>query len=412
MKSKKPLWLYYVLGVFLNSTFIAQESLNLLTQAHDSIANHQYAHAITLYKELLHTFPNHSTLLGNIGYAYKKLCDYKTAILWYQKALLHDPHNARLLRGIAHAYLMIGDFNNGWPAYEYRWVQPPTYNATFISFMHNGGNVRNKIILVRSEYGLGDVLQFIRYTQLLHFMGATIIVQSHESLVPLLSLCPYIDRILLPHDTLPEHDFSIMVMSLPLAFKTTINTIPHNVPYLYASQELIDYWKHKINNQKKIKIGICWQANMHLTSDNRTVCDDACAKSLPIEMLRSIAQIPMVQLYSLQKNVSDQEKNNIDFPMIFFDDFDHSHGAFMDSAALMTHLDLIITIDTALAHLAGGLGIRTWLLLPYHADWRWLKDINYSPWYPQMQLFRQTNAHNWKSVIEKIKQELECMIFV
>ena len=413
MKSNRHFWLCCALAILFNNALYAlQEHTQLLKAANDAICAGKYTQAITTYKKVLHDFPEHSELLGNIGYAYKKLRDYQSAIEWYQRAIEYDPGNARLLRGISHAYLMIGDFKNGWPAYEYRWIQPPAYNAEFISFMHSGDNVKNKTIIIHSEYGLGDVLQFIRYAQLLHAMGATIIVQSHERLAPLLSLCPYIDHILLPNDALPEHHFRVLVMSLPLAFNTTIETIPKATqPYLYADQDHVDYWKHKIKKNGRYNIGICWQANMHLTSDNQTVCDDAMAKSLPVELLRTIASIPNIRLYSLQKDVPVQLRDAIDFPIIFFDDFDTTHGAFMDSAALIKNLDLVITIDTVTAHLAGGLGVRTWLLLPYHADWRWLENIDHSPWYPKMKLFRQPKAGDWETVIQNVLDELDAVVF-
>ena len=386
--------IFFFIGIFSDiRTHYSQQ----LERALHYMQSGQYHQAIDEYTSLLNVAPTHSGIMGNIGYAYKKIHDYQQAIEWYQRALQYDPTNARLLRGISHAYLMIGDFEHGWPAYEYRWVQPPHFNAEFIALMHAGDALHNRTIIIHAEYGLGDVLHFIRYAQLLHNRGATVIVESHERLIPLLSLCPYIDRIIAPHEALPPHDFRVMVMSLPLAFKTTLATIPTSVPYLYADEQLVTFWKEELS-QNTYNIGICWLANMHAGSADRTVLQDGKNKSIPTTLLQPLTRIPHIQLYALHHDTIDNKA----LPIIAFDDFDTSHGAFMDSAALIQNLDLVITVDTAIAHLAGGLGIRTWLLLPYHADWRWMQSIDYSPWYPTVTLFRQTVDGEWQSVIEDV----------
>lgn len=366
-----------------------------------------YQKALALHDQILSYVPDHVDILRNKGFILKKMHHYPEAITVYQQALHQYPYDARLQRGISHAYLILGNFVQGWPAYEYRWIQPPSYIQEFKKYIEQHHDLTGKTVLLKTEYGLGDTMQFIRYAQLVKKLGATIIVESQKPLVELLSLCDFIDHVVPAGNTMPSTDFTCLLMSLPLVFDTTLETIPQNIPYLKADQKLTSYWKNQVNN-KVFNVGICWQADTHHGSSDAIVRKDAEEKSISLELLTDFAHLPHVHLYSLQKINGIKQLGSISDNSIFhiFDDFDENNGSFMDSAAIMNHLDLIITIDTSIAHLAGGLGVPVWVLLPYNADWRWLLTRNDSPWYPTMKLFRQQKNGNWETVINILKEEL------
>ncbi|MFC1845740.1 tetratricopeptide repeat protein [Candidatus Dependentiae bacterium] len=385
-------------------------NLNLMLELallHIQLGN--YETALHLHDNILGYCPNHPDMLRNKGFILKKMHRYQDAIATYKQALVVNPQDPRLLRGISHAYLAIGDFERGWPAYEYRWVQPPAYVQQFKSYLQQHNNLEGKTILLKTEYGLGDTMHFIRYAQLVKDLGATVVVESQKPLVNLLSLCPFIDRVIPAGTPTPPTDFTCLLMSLPLVFDTTLETIPQNIPYLQADEHLVSFWADQLN-KKLFNVGICWQAEVHQGSDNARVQKDAQEKSIPLELLAYLSQLPNVRLHSLQKiNGLEQLKKLPKSISVceFGPDFDESHGAFMDTAAVMQHLDLVITIDTSVAHLAGGLGVPVWVLLPYHADWRWMLNRDDSPWYSTMKLFRQSEAGNWTDVVSTIKKELK-----
>lgn len=367
-----------------------------------------YIPSLELHNSILKLHPNNSDILRNKGFILKKMQRYDEAITCYQKILEKKPHDSRAQRGISHAYLITGDFQNGWPSYEYRWVEPPAYVQQFKNYVQAHNDLHGKTVLLKTEYGLGDTMQFIRYAELIKMMGATVVVESQKPLVNMLSHCPFID-IVVPAGTQVEPiDFTCLLMSLPLVFETTIKTIPHKVPYLYSDKDIFQFWKKKLDNQK-FNIGICWQADTHKGSTNETVKKDSENKSIPLEILAQLSQIPGVQLYSLQKIDGTEQLKNLpkQFDVKNFGpDFDNSNGAFMDTAAVMCSLDLVITIDTSVAHLAGGLGVPVWVLLPHKADWRWLLARDDSPWYPTMKLFRQQEPGSWQQMIETVKDKL------
>jgi len=375
----------------------------------------QYDDALKIYQAIQSQQPHNFDLLCNIGFVCKKLNRIEEAIESYQLALVLDPNNAKALRGISHAYLALGNFNQGWPAYEYRWVNPPAYTMHLKHYLQTHRNLENKRIVLKSEYGLGDTLQFIRYAKVLKEMGAYIIVESQPALVELLSCCPYIDQIIASGQPLPSIDLQALLMSLPYILDTTENTIPAEIPYMYADPQLITQWQNRCAADKKFKIGLCWQADPHTNSDNTIVQKDAHAKSIPLEILAPLAQITKVSFYSLQKISGEEQLEQIPEEFVihtFGPDFDHTHGRFMDTAAVMCSMDLIITVDTSIAHLAGALGKPVWVMLPYAADWRWMLNRDDSPWYPTMRLFRQTKSGDWQSVINNIMHALPAMFDV
>jgi tetratricopeptide (TPR) repeat protein len=360
--------------------------------------------ALDVFKKLLQTSPHNVVqTMYNIGYICKSTGKIDQAIYWYKKALEIDPNYEPAEFAIGLAYLNKGNFKQGWKIHENHLIKK-SKNSEILRSLIEKNSLKNKIILIRPDGGMGDTIQFIRYARLLKELGAYTIAAAQEPLIPLLKRCPYLDEVVSVNSPLPAcHDWCA-VMSLPSIFNSTQETIPLNIPYLYPDEQRCKYWKQFLK-KNTINVGICWQADVHNDSSRPPFA----RRGIPLEELITLSSIEHVQLYSLQqKDGLEQIKNNVHSQkLITFDStFDTLYGPFMDTAALMSHIDLVITVDTAVAHLAGALGSRVWLLLPYCTDWRWIVGRSDSPWYPSMKIFKQPKPFDWKSVIHEVQEEL------
>jgi len=406
-----------------------KETPNNLKTAFFYAQQGNYQKSFCLYKELLQNDPENTQLMFDTAYVLKKLHRYDEAIELYEKIFAHPnyTHNPKVKLSASHAYLISGNFEKGLPLFEYRWFHPPSYNQKLKNYLQNHERLDKKTVLLKTEFGLGDTMQFIRYAKLLKEKGATVIVEGQKPLVELLSLCPYIDTVVTKQNQNIHSDFTCQLMSLPFIFNTrlrpnlanastdkqgfvgqALETISDDIPYLHADKNLEQKWSSHIDPES-FNIGICWHADPHKNSDNTIVQKDGESKSIPLKLLAQLSDIKNVRLYSLQKvDGLDQLKKLPQSYLVhsFGKKFDEKHGAFMDTAAVIQHLDLVITIDTSVAHLAGALGKQVWVLLPHTADWRWLQNRNDSPWYPTMKLFRQPKPKDWKSVVDEIKEKL------
>lgn len=364
--------------------------------------------AIESFKLILEISPNIYQVHHNIGFTLtERLGAYEESLPWYEKALQLKTTDAGTHFCYALSLLATQNLPQGFAHYEWRWERPLDTRPRK-SFSMNlpkqwrGESLKNKRIAIRVEQGLGDTLHFIRFARELKRLGAYTIAEVQSPLVKLLSMCDYLDEVISIEEPLPPFDYQIPMLSIPTVLKTTIETIPTDIPYLYASPPLIEQWKKELQNQKKFKIGICWYGDkVH-----------GQVKFMPFKFFEQLADIPNVALYSLQFGPEAEQLKSITQENIytFYGDFDNSHGRFMDTAAIMKNLDLMITVDTSIAHLAGGLGIPVWVALPFPAEWRWFQKRSDSPWYPTMKLFRQKEKNNWHSVIEEIKRELQELI--
>lgn len=377
-------------------------TMNMCNQIEESLA---------LYYKILELIPGNSSILYNIAYTLKKLGRIEQAMPFYQKVLEQEPTHSEAHFSLGLAYLTIGDFEHGWPEYEWRWKRNNNEPRSLSKPMWDGSYLDGKTILLHAEQGLGDTYQFIRYAQLVKERGGKIIAAVQPALIQILSLCPYLDKVVSLFDNLPAYDTQIPIVSLPYIFKTRLETIPHQIPYLFADQKLVEKWNVKLSTDRKLKIGLCWQGNSNYSTHFlRTV---VAQKSIQLTNLLPLLTLTEISTYNLQKMTGEEQLKNIpaDVNLHSFDaDFDNAHGRFMDTAAVIKNLDLMITVDTSMAHLAGGLGIPVWVMMPEPADWRWMLNRSDTPWYPNMRIFRQPKPGDWNSVVQTIVQELKIFI--
>lgn len=362
--------------------------------------------AIALYMTLLKQNPLHADALCNIAFMLVRQGYVQEAIALYERSLMCRD-NAITRLNLAIAYLTAGDLERGFSAYEYRWRARDCVHESFLGQWH-GENLQGKTICIHSEQGFGDTFMFMRYLSILKEMGARVFFVVHPALKTIVNLCPYIDTVTTYDDPLPECDYFCALLSVPYVLKTRLETIPATIPYLYADAQLVASWEQRLAGDKSFKVGICW----HGKADYQKSCTSTflAARSCQLESFKPLASIPGVRLYSLQKIYGlDQITvcGAAEWLEIFDESFDRDHGRFMDTAALIQNLDLVITIDTSVAHLAAGLGVPTWILIPEPADWRWMRNCTDTPWYPEARLFRQQTPGNWGALIEAVAYELE-----
>jgi hypothetical protein len=300
---------------------------------------------------------------------------------------------------------LMGRYREGLSDYEWRWEarDSPSRRPDINVPTWQGEDLTGRHLLVFSEQGLGDVIQFVRYLPLLAERGGKIAFLVPAKLTRLLRPSIRALEIISALNEVHHLDLQVALISLPFRFDTELSSVPNKVPYLKAEPELEARWSARIGAHG-FKIGIAWQGNPSGTIDE--------GRSVPLQDFVPLSRIPGVRLISLQKHVGldqladlpkDAEIETLD------DDFDSGPDAFIDTAAVMTTLDLIITADTSIAHLAGALGRPTWVALKHVPDWRWLLDREDCPWYPTMRLFRQPRRDDWASVFARIDQELKSL---
>jgi tetratricopeptide (TPR) repeat protein len=336
-----------------------------------------------------------------LGFLFYIVANPVQAIFYYKKAIALDADYADAHMNMAFAQLLNGDYEQGWQEHEWRW-QVGELNFPKMMFAiekkWQGEHLAGKTILLYAEQGLGDVIQFIRYVSLIADYGAAIIIRCQPTLKSLFVGLPNVRQIITDKENLPYFDFHSSLMSLPWVFKTRLQTIPAQVPYLFANKKLSFDLPL---NKNTLNIGFVWAGNsQHLNNKNR---------SIAITHFQVFSQIKAVQFYSLQVGESNKDLNQLQFvnPII---EVGSQVKDFAETAAIINKLDLIICVDTSVAHLAGALNKPTWLLLPFAPDWRWLLEREDSPWYPSFRLFRQTQRGDWSPVFQRLKYELEQLV--
>jgi hypothetical protein len=358
--------------------------------------------AAECFRRALELQPRYATAHYNLGRALREQGKLDETPACYRRALELTPDDldVRLARSTLH--LLVGDFDRGWSEYEWRWRIGISGADQFRKPEWRGEPLSGKTVLLHSEQGLGDTLQFIRYAPLVKRLGAVVLAGCQRPLKNLLARSPGIDRLIGDGHELPPFDFYAPLLTLPRTFRTTLDTIPNCVPYVFADPTLIAEWHEKLADVRGYRVGINWHGRVgQLESRKRDV---------PLSCFARLAELPGVRLISLQKGNRAELAGQARSAIVEFRDIDEAHGAFMDTAAIMMNLDLVITSDTSVAHLAGALGVPVWVALPFVPDWRWLLDRSDSPWYPTMRLFRQKSLGDWAGVFEDIRKELQHVV--
>ena len=358
--------------------------------------------AVAQYRRAVEIDPNYSEGNANLALALLEKGMVEEAIECDRKAIAAKPDYAMARFNLSLALLLNGNFSEGWREYEWRWkggvkeLKP----AKFARPLWQGEDLAGKTLLLQAEQGLGDMLQFARFAWVLAERGARIILGVPRELVALLRTTPEVHAVVGAGDRLPPYDFYLPMMSVPAALGMTEETIPAKVPYLAADPERVARWRSRLPADG-FKIGIAWQGRPDLKIDK--------GRSVPLRAFALVAALPGVRLISLQKNHGlDQLDSLPDGKRVetLGADFDAGPDAFLDTAAVMENLDLVITSDTSIAHLAGALGRPVWIVLKHMPDWRWLLGRENSPWYPTARLFRQRKAGDWTEVFERVAREV------
>ncbi len=299
----------------------------------------------------------------------------------------------------AHALLKAGRLIEGWGHYEFRWLNDPllSQRVDYQRPRWTGQDLRGKTILLREEQGYGDIIQFIRYAPSVQALGATVLLRVGGAMQGLARGFPGVDRVLGPNDPTPEFDFHVPLLSLPRVFGTDLGSIPAAVPYLHAERDLVDRWAGRLNARAGLRVGLAWAGSPLHPRDRY--------RSMSLSTLTPLADVPGVRFISLQKGTPSDEISKIS-PGFEIMNLGSELDDFRDTAAAISQLDLLICVDTAVAHLAGALGKPVWLMVPTAPDFRWMEGRDDSPWYPAMRLFRQGRIGVWEDVVARIKAEL------
>ncbi|MGH6802997.1 MAG: tetratricopeptide repeat protein [Methyloceanibacter sp.] len=362
-------------------------------------ALNRHEEAIASYDKALTIRPDYAEALNNRGSALQALNRHEEAIASFDKAVALKPDYAEVFFNASLARLTLGDLAAGWQEYEWRW-KTKSFASSKRAFRQplwlGREPLAGKTILLYAEQGFGDTIQFMRYVPLVARKGARVLLAVTPSLAPLVEGLEGIAKVttqLLPRE---HFDLQCPLLSLPLAFGTTLETIPAEVPYLHASANKIEHWHRRLGASTRPRVGIVWSGRLTHKNDHN--------RSIPLSALIPLTEAG-VELVSLQKEVRREDQAFLLQPQEI-EHFGDELKDFSDSAALVSLMDLVISVDTAAAHLAGALGKPVWILLPFRPDWRWLLDREDSPWYPTARLFRQPDIGDWDSVIRRVVEEL------
>lgn len=356
----------------------------------------RYQESLTSFDTALTIDPLFADAWLNKGFCLHSLMLLDEAVFAYEKAIALDPNLAEAHFNLGLTLLLQGKLEQGFQAYEWRWkckeflsrvreFEEPQWKGDF--------DLKGKRILLHNEQGLGDAIQFSRYTKVLESHGAKVLLEVDKSLFGLFSDLGGVEQLIEKGQPLPPFDCHSPLMSLPLALNTELENIPKFQKYLMASHTKKVGWQRRLGEKDIPRIGIVWSSfSTHSRDSDR---------SLPLETFIQAFPQGQFELISLQQKMKDRDnsclvsRGDIKF-------FGGDIKDFSDTAAIIDCLDLLITVDTSVAHLGGALGKETWILLPYCPDWRWLVNMNTSPWYPSVQLFRQSQNEDWDKVIQKI----------
>ncbi|MDR3517529.1 MAG: tetratricopeptide repeat-containing glycosyltransferase family protein [Azospirillaceae bacterium] len=365
----------------------------------------QIGRALRAYRHAIALQPDYHEAWSNLGSALKALGRVDEAIAAYRRGLVVRPDSRRLHVNMALALLQRGDFQAGWAHYEWRWR-----GAAFRAWRPassapdwDGGPLAGRTLLLFCEQGFGDALQFVRFAPLAAARGGRVLLRTDPALAGLLARVSGIDQVIPYGAPLPSFDVQLPLLSLPRLFGTDLDSIPAAVPYLSADPAAVAVWRQRLAAIPGLKVGLVWAGDPRRFDRDTARVDRQ--RSLRLDDFAGLAQIPGITLVSLQKGDAAGQAATPQAGLALID-WTAALGNFADTASLVAALDLVITVDTAVAHLAGGLGKAVWILSRFDGCWRWLRHRDDSPWYPTARLFRQQRPGDWVTVLGRVRQAL------
>ncbi len=353
--------------------------------------------------------PASADVLNNLGTVLQDLGQAEQARDCLQRALALSPQSQQARWNLSLSQLLLGDYAEGWANFEARWVGCANLNGAYDKPTQSewrGEALSGKRLLLWAEQGFGDTLQFIRFAERLAEQGATVIVEAQPELLDLLARAPGVSLALARGQALPPYDLHCPLMSLPHRLGITLSAPLTTGAYLHADRERVTHWKERLAHVAGNKVGLTWAGKSRLQNAELAAID--ARRSIKLRQVAPLLQHAHCSFFSLQKGAPAVELRETGLPL---QDFSDEWGDFADTAAFIANLDLVITVDTAVAHLAGALGKPVWLLNRYDTCWRWLLERADSPWYPTMRQFRQTSAGDWDTVIRSVSDALQSLQF-
>ena len=356
------------------------------------------------FAEALRMRPGYLSALKNRGTLWVWSGEVERGLGWYQQGLEVDPGNAELHRNLGVIHLLLGNDDRGWSEYRWRWRMPGMSRPRLAAPIWRGQSLQDKTILIYPEQGLGDTIQFVRVATALKHLGAIVIVQCSERMLPLFTSVPHVDQLTLDSALPPPVDYhASMIEVVDVLYGQTGRMTCCNElfadgdGYLTVSDALIDYWRDWLNAHTRLKrVGIAWQGNPSHHAD--------VYRSVPLEVLRPLSRVRGIELISLQFGFGCEQLDSCDFADRIArlpSHVDTDGGAFTDTAAIVRNLDYVVTTDTAIAHLAGAVAVPVALMLGRVPDWRWELEGESTAWYPTMTLIRQQQLGVWDDVIKR-----------
>jgi Flp pilus assembly protein TadD len=347
-------------------------------------------------KEAIRLQPRYAEAHNNLGIVYIQQRRIADGLASYEEALRLKPEYAEAHLNRSLMWLASGDFARGWPEYEWRFKMKGRKAPTAPCERWDGSPLNGRTLLLRAEQGLGDLVQFMRYAALIpRGKGGKVILECPEGLMDLAQTCPGIDQRCVRGQALPPCDLYCAILTVPGLMKTTLETVPADIPYISVDPARIEYWEKELDSIPGRRVGISWQGSLEHRGDR--------LRSIPLARFAALAKVRGLTLCSIQKGHGSEQLIDGSAAELKVQDWgSRTAASFADTAALMHALDLVLTVDTAVAHVAGALGIPVWVMLPCASDWRWLHEREDSPWYPTMRLFRQPRPGDWDSVFSRI----------
>jgi tetratricopeptide (TPR) repeat protein len=362
----------------------------------------RYEEAVAALERALQLKPDHHESRVNLGNVFQRMGRLDDANAAYRRVLAVRPDDADAHWNLGMSLLLAGEFREGWAEYEWRWRRsgaPPRREFAGVPqwFGRDDQPIDGKTILIHVEQGFGDAIQMARYVPLLAARGARVMFECPPALKRLLQTLAGVERVVMPDELLGHIDFHCPIMSLPYAFGTMLVDVPASTPYLHADVNRRTYWDARVRSTGSgLKVGVAWAGRPAHSNDHN--------RSLSLQQLECLAHVPNVRWFSLQKEPPKPSESG---PAMI--DWTAELSDFAETAALVVNLDLVISIDSAPAHLGGALGRATWVLLPFAPDYRWMLGREDSPWYPTMRLFRQSRVNEWEEPIARMCDALRAL---